>query len=55
MGTKTVKVKSVQPTEIKDKAMVEQIIKEVRRHPTKARLAKIEKDADNFMAAMVRK
>jgi hypothetical protein len=54
MGTK-VRVKPVQPTEIKDKAMVEQVIREVRRHPTKAQLAKMERDADTFIMTMVRK
>ncbi|GHU01913.1 hypothetical protein FACS1894147_02700 [Spirochaetia bacterium] len=40
MGTK---IKPVQPTVVRDKAIIEQIIKEIRRRPGKAALAKMEK------------
>ncbi|GHU76393.1 hypothetical protein FACS189461_3910 [Spirochaetia bacterium] len=41
MGTK-VRVKPVQPTEIRDKAVIEQVIKEVRRRPSRAQIARME-------------
>jgi hypothetical protein len=40
MGTK---VKPVQPTVIKDKSIIEQVINEIRRRPTKAALARQKK------------
>ena len=51
MGTK---IKPVQPTVIKDKAIIEQIIKEIRRRPTKAQLAKMEKQ-DEIIMSMIKK
>ena len=46
MGTK---IKPVQPTVIKDKAIIEQIIKEIRRRPTKVQLAKMNKQDERIM------
>jgi type II secretory pathway predicted ATPase ExeA len=46
MGTR---IKPVQPTVIKDKAIIEQIIQEIRRRPTRAQLAKVEKQAERLM------
>jgi hypothetical protein len=44
-----IKIKPVQPTVIKDKAIVEQIIKEIRRRPTEAQLAEMEEQAERIM------
>jgi hypothetical protein len=52
MGTK---IKPVQPTVVKDKAVIEQIIKEIRSRPTKARLAKMKKQDEIIMSMIKRK
>jgi hypothetical protein len=46
MGTK---IKPVQPTVIKDKVIIEQIIKEIRRRPTKVQLAKMTQQDERIM------
>ena len=51
MGTK---IKPVQPTVIKDKAIIEQVIKEIRRRPSKARLAKLDRQAEIIMSMVKR-
>jgi capsular polysaccharide biosynthesis protein len=51
MGTK---VKPVQSTVIKDKAIIEQVVKEIRRRPTSERLAQMAKDSER-LTKMIRK
>jgi hypothetical protein len=51
MGTR---IKPVQPTVIREKAMIEQVIREVRRRPSPAKLAKMDREAEEFFATMVR-
>jgi hypothetical protein len=51
MGTK---VKPVQFTVIKDKAIIEQVMKEIRRRPTPERLAQMAKDSER-LTSMIRK
>jgi len=46
MGTK---VKPVQPTEIKDKKIVYQVIQEIRRKPTAAALKRHKVEEDDLM------
>jgi hypothetical protein len=48
-----VRIKPVEPTVIKDKAIVKQVIEEIRRKPTKATRAKHKRIRENVMA-MVR-
>jgi hypothetical protein len=49
-----VRIKPVEPTVIKDKAIIKKVIEEIRRRPTKAALAKQKKHNDIIMS-MVRK
>jgi hypothetical protein len=49
-----VRIKPVEPTVIKDKAIVKQVIEEIRRRPSEADLARFKKMRDNIMS-MVRK
>jgi hypothetical protein len=49
-----VRIKPVEPTVIKDKAIIKQVIAEIRRRPSKAALARQKKHNDIIMS-MVRK
>ena len=51
MGTK---VKPVQPTVIKDKAIVEQIVHEIHRRPSKAHLVKMKRQ-DKIIMSMIKR
>ncbi|GHU75250.1 hypothetical protein FACS189461_1150 [Spirochaetia bacterium] len=51
MGTK---IKPVQPTVVRDKAIIEQIIREIRRRPSRAALAKMEKRNEIIMSMIKR-
>ncbi|GHU43498.1 hypothetical protein FACS1894190_14060 [Spirochaetia bacterium] len=51
MGTK---IKPVQPTIVKDKAIIAQIIKEIRHRPSKVTLAKMEKRNEIIMSMIKR-
>jgi len=48
------KIKPVQPTTIKDKAIIEQIIHEIHRRPSKAQLAKMKKQNRIIMSMIKR-
>jgi hypothetical protein len=47
------KPKPVQPTVIKDKAIVEQVIREIRRQPTAAQVRKM-REEDQIILSMIR-
>lgn len=49
-----IRIKPVQPTEIKDKKIIEQVIAEIRRKPTKEDLEYIEKRREALKKAMVK-
>jgi hypothetical protein len=49
-----IRVKPVMPTEIKDKAIIEQVIKEVRRRPSPAQIARMEQRNANILAMIKR-
>jgi hypothetical protein len=49
-----VRIKPVEPTVIKDKAIIKQVIKEIRRKPSKATIARHKRMRENVMS-MVRK
>jgi hypothetical protein len=49
-----VRIKPVEPTVIKDKAIIKQVIEEIRRRPSKATMAKHKRMRENIMS-MVRK
>jgi hypothetical protein len=49
-----VRIKPVEPTVIKDKAIIKQVIEEIRRKPSKAALAR-QKKHDEIIMSMVRK
>jgi len=51
MGTK---VKPVQPTEIKDKKIIYQVIKEIRRKPTEAALKRHKVEEDDLMRLLIK-
>jgi hypothetical protein len=53
MATK-VRVKPVLPTEIKDKAIIAQVIKEIRRQPTPEQIARLEQTKANITRIIVR-
>jgi hypothetical protein len=48
------KIKPVQPTVIKDKAIIEQIVQEIRRRPSKAQLAKMRRQ-DEIIMGMIKR
>jgi hypothetical protein len=48
------KIKPALPTVIKDKAIIEQVIKEIRRRPTGEQLAKMKKQ-DEIIMSMIKK
>jgi len=49
-----VRIKPVQPTIIKDKAIIEQIVHEIRRRPSKTRLAKMKRQ-DRIIMSMIKR
>ena len=49
-----VKIKPVQPTVIKDKAIIEQIVRETRRRPSKVQLAKMKRQ-DEIIMGMIKR
>jgi hypothetical protein len=49
-----VRIKPVEPTAIKDKAIIKQVIEEIRRKPSKATIARHKRMRENVMS-MVRK
>jgi len=51
MGTK---IKPVQPTVIKDKAIIEQIILEIHRRPSKVQLTKMKRQ-DKIIMSMIKR
>jgi hypothetical protein len=53
MPTK-VRVKPVLPTEIKDKAIIEQVIREIRRQPTPEQIARMDEEDASIMRMIVR-
>jgi len=48
------KIKPVQPTVIKDKVIIEQIVHEIHRRPSKAQLAKMKRQ-DEIIMSMIRR
>jgi hypothetical protein len=52
--TMGVRIKPVEPTVIRDKAIIEQVIKEIRRKPSKATIDKHRRMREHIMS-MVRK
>ena len=48
------KIKSVQPTVIKDKAIIEQIVHEIHRRPSKDKLAKMKRQ-DRIILSMIKR
>jgi len=48
------RIKPVQPTIIKDKAIVEQIIHEIRRRPSKTQIAKMKRQ-DEIIMSMIKR
>ena len=47
------KIKPVQPTVIKDKAIIEQIIREIHRRPSRVQLAKMKRQ-DKIIIGMIK-
>jgi len=48
------RIKPVQPTVIKDKAIIEQIVHEIHRSPSKAQLAKMRRQ-DKIIMSMIKR
>jgi hypothetical protein len=49
-----VRIKPVQPTIIRDKAIIEQIVHEIRRRPSKDQLAKMKRQ-DKIIMSMIKR